>query len=191
MQEAVLVALVLALFAIAVFAWVKRSRRPRAEPIVLPSERAAAVPPSPATIRPAEAAPAAPAPPAAAPADSSAPSPDLTGVSCAADGAVHGALPPFGRLAFAEETLAYEAGTRVVAKDGGLDSGDGASTMQSLGTIERGNYRYTIARADLESVDVAGHRVTVNAGGRSYVFEGIGPSATKLGAWLRSHGVGN
>ena len=60
-------------------------------------------------------------------------------VSCTVDGAVHGAMPPFGKLKVDGDLFVFEAASRVqAASAAGLDSGEHASTIQSLGTVELG-----------------------------------------------------
>jgi len=113
---------------------------------------------------------------------------ELKAVSCETAGAVHGAMPPFGSLRVDGDTLRYQAGTRLVAMaGGGLASGDGASTMQSLGSVERGDYQFAIARAEIRSVTLAGSSATVEAG-TTFRFEGLGASGGQLAPWLRGHG---
>lgn len=118
-----------------------------------------------------------------------APAPELKMVSCTVGNGVHGAMPPFGRLRAIETGIVFEASSRVMAATAaGFDSGDGASTMQSLGSVEMGQYRFDVLRAEVQELSAAGPRVTVRTSGETYIFEGVGPTARQLQPWLRDHG---
>lgn len=115
---------------------------------------------------------------------------ELKMVSCEVDGKLHGAMPPFGRLVVEDGGFAFEAASRVVALSGALASGDGASTMQSVGNIEMGKFRYDIALTQVAATAFeGGHKAVIEAEGRRYVFEGFGPSAKLLHDWLRGRGL--
>lgn len=134
----ILVAVVAAAVAILViFLRATRSRKAASEassqdPVAAPS---AAPPPSAPP-------PAAPAPrPEAAPAPArSAPEP-LQQVLLEFEGMILGAIPPFGTVTFADGVVRYEAHSRIVAATaGGLLGNDGGSTMQSMGSMEIGEF---------------------------------------------------
>ena len=111
-------------------------------------------------------------------------------VSCEVDGKLHGAMPPFGRLLAEDATIAFEASSRVVALSGNLASGDGVSTMQSVGNIEMGKFRYEFNVTAVSASEFEGaQKAIIEADGRRYVFEGLGPSAKLLHDWLRGHGL--
>lgn len=118
-----------------------------------------------------------------------APAPELKMVSCTVDNGVHGAMPPFGRLRAIDTGLVFEATSRVMAATGeGFATGEGATTMQSVGSVEMGKYRFDVARAEVRSVVAEGKRVTVKTTGKTYLFEGIGPTAKQIVPWLHDHG---
>lgn len=118
-----------------------------------------------------------------------APAPELKLVSCTVGHGVHGAMPPFGRLRTSEQGLVFEASSRVLAAStAGFASGDGASTMQSLGSVEMGQFRFDVPRADVQALEAAGSKVVVRTGTETYTFEGLGASAKQLVPWFRDHG---
>lgn len=118
-----------------------------------------------------------------------APALELKMVSCTVGNGVHGAMPPFGRLRAIDTGLVFEASSRVMAAtNAGFDSGDSASTMQSLGSVEMGQYRFDVVRAEVQALSAAGPRVTMRTGSETYTFEGIGPTARQLQPWLKDHG---
>jgi hypothetical protein len=136
--------------------------------------------------------------PAAMPATPRAPAPQAAAsatverVMIDVDGAVFGAVPPFGKLWREGDALVFEAQTRIVSATGsGIFDGDGSSTMQSMGTMETGSYRFelpcgadasTTCRADDDSfvLDVDGktHRITP-----------VGATRDALAAFLRAQGL--
>lgn len=117
------------------------------------------------------------------------PAAELKKVSCTVGHGVHGAMPPFGLLRASEQGLVFEASSRVMAAStAGLASGDGASTMQSVGSVEMGQFRFEVPRADLQRVESTGAKVVFHTAEETYTFEGIGPAAQQLQPWLRDHG---
>ncbi len=142
--------------------------------------RAAAIPPAPA-VRPPVAVP--PVQEATAPAV-------LDKVSCTFNSAVHGAMPPFGRLSSADGVVLFEATSRVVTKAGGLGE-DGSSTLQSLGAIEMGRFRFEIATNSVQRVDFAANRATVHADSGVYQFEGLASCGPQIKPWFGAQGLGD
>jgi hypothetical protein len=115
---------------------------------------------------------------------------ELKMVSCEVDGKLHGAMPPFGKLTCDGQMLTFDAVSRVVALSGALASGDGASTMQSMGSIEMGKFRYELPLGEVAAVAYDGTRqAQLTCGGKTYAFEGLGPSAKLLHSWLAGHGI--
>jgi hypothetical protein len=126
---------------------------------------------------------------ASAPPVSVNPADDLKMVCCQVGGAMHGAMPPFGKLHVTPTGLLFEATSRVISKAGdALDSSDGATTMQSLGSMEMGQYRFEIARSATQRVEFKGGKATLYVDGEVYMLEGLGPSGGVLGDWLRGNG---
>ncbi len=127
--------------------------------------------------------------PVPTPIEKSAPAPELKMVSCTVGHGVHGAMPPFGRLQSSEQGLVFEASSRVMAaSNAGFAMGDDASTMQSVGSVEMGQFHFDVARADLQRVESNGTKVVFQTSQETYTFEGIGPTAKLLQPWLRDHG---
>lgn len=142
--------------------------------LIGPHARAAVLPPKPADAVSAPTAPAA----------------ELAMVSCTCDGAVHGAMPPFGKLRRDGDTYVFEAASRVrAATSAGLESGEHASTIQSLGTVEMGNYTFRFEQAEIQAVEADGPRVTVRTPSATLTFEGYGAGSTRIGPWFRDHGL--
>jgi hypothetical protein len=118
-----------------------------------------------------------------------APAPELKLVSCTVGHGVHGAMPPFGRLRSSDQGLVFEASSRVMAAStAGFASGDGASTMQSVGSVEMGQFRFDVPRADIQGIDIEGPKVVIRTSAETFSFEGIGSSGKQLLPWLRDHG---
>ena len=102
---------------------------------------------------------------------------------------MHGAMPPFGKLHVTPDGLLFEATSRVISKAGdALDSSDGATTMQSLGSIEMGQFRFEIQRSATQKVQFLGNKATLFVDDAVYVLEGLGPSARTLAGWLQANG---
>lgn len=191
-------AIVAAVIAVAVAVIVVTLRKKAAEPTAEPQ-------PAPRPSAPA-ANPAAPAPPRPAPAPNSppaarppAPSPQaapasgppaavLDKVACTFNSAVHGAMPPFGKLSFAGNSVIFEAVSRVVTKAGGLGD-DGSSTLQSLGAIEMGKYRFEIGASTIQRIDFNNTRAVVHCDGGVYEFEGFANCAQALKPWFSANGL--
>ncbi len=114
---------------------------------------------------------------------------DLKMICCQIHGAVHGAMPPFGKLHVTPTGLLFEATSRVISKAGdALDSSDGATTMQSLGSMEMGQYRFEIPRSATQKIQFQGAKATLWVDEDIYVLEGLGPSAGTLAGWLQANG---
>ncbi len=102
---------------------------------------------------------------------------------------MHGAMPPFGKLHLTESGLTFEATSRVTSKAGdALDSSDGATTMQSLGSMEMGQYRFEIPRSATQKVQFQGAKATLYVDDVVFTLEGLGPSAGTLAGWLQANG---
>ncbi len=102
---------------------------------------------------------------------------------------MHGAMPPFGKLRLTPDGLLFEATSRVTSKAGdALDSSDGATTMQSLGSMEMGQFRFEIPRSATQKVQFQGAKATLYVDDAVYVLEGLGPSAGTLAGWLQANG---
>jgi hypothetical protein len=114
---------------------------------------------------------------------------DLKMICCQVGGAMHGAMPPFGKLHLTDTGLLFEATSRVISKAGdALDSSDGATTMQSLGSMEMGQYRFVIPRSATQKVQFQGAKATLYVDDDVYTLEGLGPSAGTLASWLQANG---
>ncbi|MBI5610215.1 MAG: hypothetical protein HY902_15165 [Deltaproteobacteria bacterium] len=133
--------------------------------------------PEPASIPAPPAAPA--APPVAATFDR---------VSCNLGGAVHGAMPPFGKLSMDGDVLIFEATSRVVTKTGAL-ADDGSATLQSLGSVEMGQFRFEWPRASITGVEFHSQTATLHCDGHTYQIEGLGGHGAALKGWLVAQGV--
>ncbi len=117
---------------------------------------------------------------------------ELKPVNCLTKGSMHGAMPPFGKLSLDAGALIFEATTRIVA---GTTSGlaaddDGASTMQSIGSMESGSFRFEIQPDRVKTVAFDGKRAIVTTQDQVYVFEGLGVSSKQLKPWLEAQGFG-
>jgi len=112
----------------------------------------------------------------------------LDRVSCLTNGAMHGAMPPFGRLSCDNGVISFEATSRVVSKAGGLGD-DGSSTLQSLGAIEMGRYRFEIPVATVQRVDFGRNKATVHADAGVFEFEGIAVCGAQLQPWFAQNGL--
>ena len=114
---------------------------------------------------------------------------DLKMICCQVQGAMHGAMPPFGKLHVTPTGLLFEATSRVISKAGdALDSSDGATTMQSLGSMEMGQYRFEIPRESTQKVQFHDNKATLYVDGEVFVLEGLGPSGGVLAGWLQANG---
>ena len=114
-------------------------------------------------------------------------------VTLEVQGTVYGAVPPFGQFDDAADGVVFTAQSRVVAADdGGMATGDGASTIQSLGTMEFGEFRYTFTADDVKALDVGdGEPETalhLNHDGKTHRLVGLGGRGVELATWLRDHG---
>ncbi len=189
-MAAVAVALAIAV-AIGVVAMRKKaSAEPARDPAPAPAPAPAAAP---VVSRP----PSGPAPVPAAPTARPAvvpivpavtPATVLDKVSCTFNSAVHGAMPPFGKLSCADGVVLFEASSRVVTKAGGLGE-DGSSTLQSLGAIEMGRFRFEIAANTVQRVDFSPNRATVHADSGVYQFEGLANCGPQLRPWFGAQGL--
>lgn len=124
---------------------------------------------------------------AAAPAASSVPG-TVERVSCNYEGAVHGAMPPFGTLSWTGTAIVFEAKSRIVAKAGTLGDDD-SSTLQSLGAVEMGRYRFEIEKATIQRVDFSLNTAVLHADDAVYTVEALGGGGPKLKAWLVDKGL--
>ncbi|MBM4342341.1 MAG: hypothetical protein FJ100_03065 [Deltaproteobacteria bacterium] len=175
--------------AVAVGLVAMRKKAPAAQPPdPAPASARPPVSPGPAAS-PVAAAPAAPAKPITVPPvqEASAPA-ELDKVSCTYNSAVHGAMPPFGKLSCADGVVVFEATSRVVTKAGGLGE-DGSSTLQSLGAIEMGRFRFEIAPSTVQRVDFSPNRATVHADSGIYQFEGLANCGPQLKPWFGAQGL--
>lgn len=109
-------------------------------------------------------------------------------VSCSTANGVHGAMPPFGTLTCAGGVLVFEATSRVVTKASAV-GGDGSATLQSLGAVERGTYRFEIPLDTVQRVDMKGGTASVFCDGGLFEFEALGNAGPKLRAWLAAQGL--
>ena len=140
--------------------------------------------PKPATPRPAAARSRAPSVVVAAN-----PAEDLKMICCQVHGAMHGAMPPFGKLLVTATGLLFEASSRVISKAGdALDSSDGATTMQSLGSMEMGQFSFEIPRSATQKVEFSGSKATLWVDDNVFVLEGLGPTAGTIAGWLQANG---
>lgn len=140
----------------------------------------AAPPEVPAPVPPAAAVPAPPAAPA--------PSGPYERVSCTFGNGVHGAMPPFGKLSNVNGVLVFEAASRVVTKASALGS-DGSATLQSLGAVERGAYRFDIPLDTIQRLDFQGSIASIHCDAGQFEFEALGNAGPKLKAWLQAQGL--
>jgi len=109
-------------------------------------------------------------------------------VSCNLAGAVHGAMPPFGKLTMAGDVLIFEATSRVVTKTGAL-ADDGSATLQSLGSVEMGQFRFDWPLAAITSLEFHSQTATLQHDGHTYQIEGLGGHGAALRGWLVAQGV--
>jgi hypothetical protein len=108
-----------------------------------------------------------------------------------ADGAVFGAVPPFGSLRIEDDNLVFTAVSRIVSATGsGLFDGDGSSTMQSMGSMESGDYRYEIPLRDDGDTNckLDDDAVVIVVGGKAHRFIPLGGGKATLHAFLRNAG---
>jgi hypothetical protein len=109
-------------------------------------------------------------------------------VSCTLSGAVHGAMPPFGKLTLAEGALCFDASSRVVTKTGAL-ADDGSATVQSLGSVEMGQFHFEWPLSAITGTEFKSHTVTIHCDGQAYQIEGLGGHGAALKDWLTAHGI--
>lgn len=126
---------------------------------------------------------------AAAPAAAASASGRVEHVMLETEGAAYGAVPPYGTIERTATGLTFTAQTRIVSASGvDLFSGEGSSTMQSMGSMEMGEFAFAIplegatATADEGGLDL-------DADGQRYRLIGLGPAAETLPKLLRSAGV--
>lgn len=198
-------ALVIALAVVVILiAMRKKTASPAAHAPVSPTASAPVSPPASAPVSPPASATAGRATLAAATRPVSAPAPIaaaakpapavgelpavLDKVSCTFNTALHGAMPPFGKLSFSGGVVLFEASSRVVTKAGGLGE-DGSSTLQSLGAIEMGKFRFEIEAATVQRIDFGPKSATVHADSGTYLFEGLATCGPLLKPWFGSHGL--
>ncbi len=112
----------------------------------------------------------------------------LEKVSCTFNSAVHGAMPPFGTLSCEGGIVVYQATSRVVTKAGGLGE-DGSSTLQSLGAIEMGKFRFEIAVSSVQRVDFVRNKAVVHADAGVYEFDGVAACGPLVQPWFTQHGL--
>lgn len=105
---------------------------------------------------------------------------------------MHGAMPPFGKLSIEVGALIFDATTRIVAgtSSGLASDDDGASTMQSIGSMESGKFHFEIQPDHVKTVTFEGKRATVTTHDQAYVFEGLGACSAQLKPWLEAQGFG-
>ena len=120
--------------------------------------------------------------------ETAAPSGPYERVSCSTANGVHGAMPPFGTLSCAGGVLVFEATSRVVTKASAVGS-DGSATLQSLGAVERGTYRFEIPLDTVQRADMKGGTASVYCDGGLFEFEALGNAGPKLRAWLAAQGL--
>lgn len=174
---AVIAIVVAVLVAIAVFVAVKLSKKGPA---------ASAVPQAAPAVAPAAAPAVAPAhAPSAA---SAAPVGPYERVSCTFGNGVHGAMPPFGKLSNLNGVLVFEAVSRVVTKASALGS-DGSATLQSLGAVERGQYRFEIPLDTIQRLDFQGSVASLYCDDGQFEFEALGNAGPQFKAWLQAQGL--
>ncbi len=135
---------------------------------------------TPATEAPRPASPA-PAPTAPAPPER------LERLLVEVDGMILGAVPPYGMVEFDGTHAHFVAQTRIVAAAGdGVLGGDASSTMQSLGSMEMGQFT-----CDLEldgatiEMEPDGEGVRVVSGGRSARFAAVAGDHARVASALR------
>ncbi len=141
--------------------------------------------------------PVAPAAPVAAVPTAAAPPPPVVDgpferVTLELQGTVYGAVPPFGQFDKTDDGVVFTAQSRVVAADdGGMATGDGASTIQSLGTMEFGEFRYAFTAEEVGALDTGdGEPETalhLNHDGKAHRLVGLGGRGAELAAWLKDH----
>lgn len=120
--------------------------------------------------------------------ETAAPSGPYERVSCSTSLGVHGAMPPFGTLSFAGGILVFEATSRVVTKASAVGS-DGSATLQSLGAVERGSYRFEIPIDTVQRIDMKGSTASVFCDDGQFEFQALGNAGPKLRAWLTAQGL--
>ncbi len=120
--------------------------------------------------------------------DVAAPTGSYQRVSCSTQNGVHGAMPPFGTLSCTDGVLVFEATSRVVTKASAV-GGDGSATLQSLGAVERGNYRFEITMDTVQRIDMKGSTAAVHCDAGLFEFEALGNAGPNLRAWLVAQGL--
>ncbi len=110
-------------------------------------------------------------------------------------GMVYGAVPPFGRLEVQDGVVTFTAQSRVVgADDGGIATGDAASTIQSLGTMEFGEFSHTYDPTKVTELDVGDGEpetaLQLTVDGDTHRMVGLGGRNVELASWLKARGIG-
>ncbi len=119
-----------------------------------------------------------------------APAAELSNITCTYGNCIYGMMPPFGQIHAEGSRLVFTSTSRVTsASSSGIDSSETASTMQSVGSFEIGQFHFELNRGDILSVQIDGSRATIDTPAGPYSFEGVGTSARQLIPWLRDHGV--
>lgn len=103
------------------------------------------------------------------------------------DGMILGAVPPYGVIQFVGTMAHFTAQTRIVAAAGdGVLGGDASSTMQSLGSMEMGEFTcdLDLAGASIE-MEPGGEGVRVVSGDRSARFAAVAGDHGRIASALR------
>lgn len=130
-----------------------------------------------------------PAPTVPPPAATAAPTGRIEHVMLETGGSVYGAVPPYGNLTLEGDVLRYEATTSIVSASGSvLFSGEGSSTLQSMGSMEMGNFVFTVPTRGSSASEADGG-VDVVADGETYRFVGLGPGSVEVPKLLRAAGI--
>lgn len=99
----------------------------------------------------------------------------LTRVSCKDSEAVYGAMPPYGSLSMDGDVLCFAARSRVITKAAGHD---GSQTLQSLGTVEVGDYQLRLTR--ITNVRFAGNKAYASGREGEWELALLGPNPAEL-----------
>jgi len=106
----------------------------------------------------------------------------LTRVSCKDHEAMYGAMPPYGELSMDGDVLCYCARSRVLTKAAG---NDGSQTLQSLGTVELGDYQLRLTR--ISGVRFAGKKAFVTGREGEWELALLGPDPAELRAFCQQN----
>lgn len=106
------------------------------------------------------------------------------------DGTVYGAVPPFGVFTREGDIAVFTAKSRVVAADNaGIATGDGASTIQSLGSMEFGEFRHTFTPAQVAALDTGDNTpesaLLISDDEHTFRLVGLGGRGGELAVWLK------